>query len=321
MDNIIGKGYAVQVPAHQLNCNDKKVFYIPHHGVYHPKKRKLRVVFDCTASFQGRSLNGELLQGPDLTNTLVGMMAGIESMFYQVNVPEEDADLLRFLWWPNGKLDEPFEEFRVTVHLFGATLSPSVASYALRRTAEDHKDTASPEAVQTVLRCFYVDDCLTSLATENDAVTLASDLRSLCARGGFTLTKWMSHSRKVLMSIPEEHRASEAKDLDLSHDALPVERALGIQCDTEKDTFTYSMKVQDRTMTRRGILSVVNSIYDPLGFLAPVVLPAKLLLKELCKEQHGWDDSIDEKHAEVWRKWKEDVIHLSSFHVNRLRTH
>lgn len=190
------------------------MFYIPHHGVYHPKKRKLRVVFDCTASFQGRSLNGELLQGPDLTNTLVGvllrfreepiaMMADIESMFYQGNVPEEDADLLRFLWWPNGKLDEPLEEFRMTVHLFGATSSPSVASYALRRTAEDHKDTASPEAVQTVLRCFYVDDCLISLATENDAVTLASDLRTLCARGGFILTKWMSHSRKVLMSIPQ----------------------------------------------------------------------------------------------------------------------
>lgn len=77
------------------------------------------------------------------------------------------------------------------------------------------------------------------------------------------------------------------------------------------------MKVQDRPMTRRGILSVVNSIYDRLGFLAPVVLPAKLLLKELCKEQHGWDDSINEEHTKVWRKWKEDVVHLSNFHVNR----
>ncbi len=75
-----------------LNRDDNRLFYIPHHGVYHPKKQKLRVVFDCTASFQGRSLNSELLQGPDLTNTLVGVllrfreepvaiMADIESMF------------------------------------------------------------------------------------------------------------------------------------------------------------------------------------------------------------------------------------------------
>ena len=328
MHTIIEKGYAIQVPPHQLNRDDNRVFYIPHHGVYHPKKKKLRVVFDCTASFQDRSLNSELLQGPDMTNTLVGvllrfreepvaLMADIESMFYQVKVPEHDADLLRFLWWPNGKLTEPVEEFRMAVHLFGATSSPSVASYALRRTAEDHRDVASPEAVQTVLRNFYVDDCLKSLATEDDAVTLAKDLRTLCASGGFTLAKWMSNSRKVLLSIPEAHRASEVKDLDLRHDALPVERTLGVQWDTESDHFTYRMKLQDKPMTRRGILSVVNSIYDPLGFLAPVILPAKLLLKELCKEQHGWDEDVGEKHAEHWRKWIEDVTHLSNFRVNR----
>ena len=68
MDNIISKGFAFQVLAHQLKRDHNRVFYVPHHGVYHPKKRKLRVVFDCRASFQGRSLNGELLQGPDLTN-------------------------------------------------------------------------------------------------------------------------------------------------------------------------------------------------------------------------------------------------------------
>ncbi|KAJ8332985.1 hypothetical protein SKAU_G00418810 [Synaphobranchus kaupii] len=328
MDNIIGKGYAIQVPADQLNREDNRVSYIPHHGVYHPKKQKIRVVFDCTASFQDQSLNSRLLQGPDLTNTLVGvllrfreepvaMMADIESMFYQVKVPEKDADLLRFLWWPNGKLNEPMQEFRMTVHLFGATSSPSVASYALRRTAEDHKATAPPEAVQTVLRNFYVDDCLKSVATEDDAVTLAGDLRTLCASGGFTLTKWMSHSRKVLMSIPEEHRANEVKYLDLSHDALPVERAVGIQWDNETDTITYSMKLQDKPMTRRGILSMVNSIYDPLGFLAPVILPAKLLLKDLCKEQHGWDENIGERPADDWKGWTEDVTHLSDFQVNR----
>lgn len=328
METIIDKGYAVQVPVQQLKRDDNRLFYIPHHGVYHPKKKKLRVVFDCTASFQDRSLNSELLQGPDLTNTLVGVllrfreepvaiMADIESMFYQVKVPERDADLLRFLWWPNGKLNEPMEEFRMTVHLFGATSSPSVASYALKRTAEDHKADVSPETVQTVLRNFYVDDCLKSVAKEEDAVTLAKDLRTLCASGGFTLTKWVSNSRKVLMTIPEVHRASEVKDLDLRHDALTVERTLGVQWDTETDTFTYSIKLQDKPMTRRGILSVVNSIYDPLGFLAPVILPAKLLLKDLCKEQYGWDENIGEKHAEVWKRWIEDVSHLSNFHVRR----
>ena len=119
------------------------------------------------------------------------------------------------------------------------------------------------------------------------------------------------------MSIAEVHRASEAKDLDLSHDALPVERTLGIQWDTDMDAFTFSMKLQDKPMTRRCILSVVNSVYDPLGFLAPVVLLSKLLLKGLCKVQHGWDESLGKKHAEDWQKWKEDVTHLTDFHVSR----
>ncbi|KAJ8391388.1 hypothetical protein AAFF_G00090180 [Aldrovandia affinis] len=72
-------------------------------------------------------------------------------------------------------------------------------------------------------------------------------------------------------------------------------------------------------MTRRGILAVVNSIYDPLGLLAPVILPAKLLLKDLCKEQSGWDEDISEKHAEDWKGWTEDVTYLSNFQVNRLK--
>ena len=124
-----------------------------------------------------------------------------------------------------------------------------------------------------------MDYCLKSVATEEDSVTLESDLRTLCASGGVNLKKWMSHSRRLLPSIPEVHRASGAKDLDLSHDALPVERTLRVQWDTDMDAFTYSMKLQDKPVTRRGILSVVKSVYDPPGFLALVVLPAKLMLK------------------------------------------
>ncbi|XP_039509456.1 uncharacterized protein LOC120464180 [Pimephales promelas] len=328
MESIIEKGYAVKIPTEQLGRSDSRVWYIPHHGVYHPKKKKIRVVFDCTASFQGMSLNGQLLQGPNLTNTLIGvltrfreepiaMMADVESMFYQVRVPEEDADLLRFLWWPEGKLDAPIEEFRMMVHIFGAASSPSCASYALKRTAEDRKEVASPKAVETVLHNFYVDDCLKSVSTEQEAIDLAKDVRNVCAEGGFCLTKWVSNSRKVLLSIPEEQRASGVKDLDLDQDSLPIERALGMQWCTEKDTFTYDIKVQEKPLSRRGILSVVNSIYDPLGFLVPLILPVKLLLRDMCKQGYGWDEQIEGKRADQWVKWLEDLNHLSDFQIKR----
>ncbi|KAL7848638.1 hypothetical protein SRHO_G00202610 [Serrasalmus rhombeus] len=300
MKNMIKNSYAVAVPQEQLKRDDGR----------------------------GVSLNGELLQGPDLTNTLIGalmrfreepvaIVADIESMFYQVKVPEGDTDLLQFLWWPDGNLNAHLEEFRMTVHIFGATSSPSCVSYALRRTAEDRRSIAAPEAVETVLHNIYVDDCLKSVCSEEQAIALVKDLRDLCAQGGFCLTKWVNNSRKVLSTIPAEHRASNIKDLDLNHDALPTERALGVQWCTDSDTFMYNIRVQEKPVTRRGILSVVGSIYDPLGFLASFILPAKLLLRDLCKDKHGWDEELTAKHADRWCKWQDDLTHLSALRINR----
>lgn len=247
-------------------------------GVCHPKKKKLRVVFDCTVSYQGVSLNNQLLQGPDLTNTLVGvltrfrkeavgMMADINSMFYQVKVPEEDSNLLRLLWWPDGDLRSEPADYKMCVHLFGATSSPSCASYALRRTAEDGKEWATPEAVETILNSFYVDDCLSSVSSDEHSVALAKELRALCLSGGFHLSKWTSNSRVLLMSIPEEDRVSGIKDLDLDNDQLPTERALGVQWCTNSDTFKFKIEVQQKPCTSRGILSVWASWH--LSFYPP----------------------------------------------------
>ena len=108
MRKIIEKGYAEPVPISQLNRNDRKVWYLPHHGIYHSKKPdKIRVVFDCSAKCMGISLNSQLLQGPNLANNLLGVLirfrknkiaivGDIESMFYQVKVPVTDRDSLRF---------------------------------------------------------------------------------------------------------------------------------------------------------------------------------------------------------------------------------
>ncbi|KAK0154050.1 hypothetical protein N1851_003872 [Merluccius polli] len=59
MDDVLGKGYAQKVPQERLQRNDGHVWYIPHHGVYHKQKKKLRVVFDCSSACRGKSLNGE----------------------------------------------------------------------------------------------------------------------------------------------------------------------------------------------------------------------------------------------------------------------
>ena len=328
LNDVIDKGYAEPVPKDALMRNDGRVWYLPHHGVYHPRKGKIRVVFDCGAPFHGTSLNKELLQGPDLTNTLLGvlirfrqgpvaLMADIEAMFHQVRVDSEDKDFLRFLWWPNGDTTQPLADFRMTVHLFGAVSSPSCASFALKQTAKDNEEKYSEDVISTVNKNFYVDDCLKSVDSVEEAIRLYKDLKDLCARGGFGLTKWTSNHRSVLASIPVEERAKELKQLDLDREHLPAERALGAQWNIEQDTFTFNQCLKSQPTTRRGILSMVSSIYDPLGFLSPVVLVAKKILQDLCRIKCGWDDCIPDALSMQWQKWQAELHHLSNFQVSR----
>ncbi|XP_057687730.1 uncharacterized protein LOC130913275 [Corythoichthys intestinalis] len=328
LTDVIDQGYAEIVPEGQLRQEDGKQWYIPHHGVYHPRKGKLRVVFDCGAMYKGMSLNCQLLQGPDLTNSLIGvllrfrqesvaLMADIQAMFHQVKVSEKDVNFLRFLWWPQGNTEHPPVEYRMTVHLFGAVSSPSCANYALRKTADDHAGQFPAEVVATVKNNFYVDDLLKSLSSEKEAIQMVQNLTALCQRGGFNLSKWISNSRSVLTTIPQENRTNGIKELDLERESLPLERALGLQWCVESDQFMFRTTTKEKTQTRRGILSVVSSLYDPLGFLAPFTLSAKLLLQELCKRRHTWDEYIPPYFSQQWSEWLNDLERMTEFKVNR----
>ena len=330
INDMVDKGYAEKVPNEALKTEDGKAWYVPHHGVYHPKKpEKIRVVFDCSAKFGGTSLNEQLLQGPDLTNSLVGVltrfrqepvafMGDIEAMFYQVRVPVYQRDFMRFLWWPDGDLNAELAEYRMTVHPFGAVSSPSCSNFALRNAANENEEEIGNAIANTLRRNFYVDDCLRSVGTEAEGKDQIDGLRKACAKGGFRLTKFISNRRSVLESIPEEERSKDVKTLDLNYDDLPVERALGVQWCVESDTFGFRIVVKEKPLTRRGILSTVSSIYDPLGFAAPFTLTAKKLLQDLCREEKlGWDDELPDPYLKRWEKWRNELPLLERMIVPR----
>ena len=326
--DIIDKGNARMVPVDLQKSSDVK-WHIPHHGVCHPHKPgKIRVVLDCSAKYRGRSLNDLLLKGPDLTNTLFGvlkrfrqekmaLMADIEAMFNQVRVADVDCTFLRFLWWPDGDLESKLEEYQMVVHLFGAASSPACSNFALQRTAEDNSE-HFPEAVVNIAnKSFYVDDCLKSLPSVEEASQRASDLRCLLSRGVLRLTKWISNSRRFLETIPEFQRVKEVKTLDLRKDDLPAERALGVVWCVETDTFGFKVDVKLKSPTRNGILLVVSSVYDPLGLTAPFVLPAKQLLQDLCRVKLEWDNPIPPEHKVRLERWMAVLPKLSQFSVER----
>ena len=173
------------------------------------------------------------------------------------------------------------------------------------------------EVNNTVRKNFYVDDCLKSKPTTESGIKHSSDLRTLLSNGGFRLTKWSSNDRDVLKSIPANDRAKEVKTLDLERDKLPIERILGVQWYAESDQFQFKSIIKYRPPTRHGILSVMASIYDSLGFLAPIILPAKIILQDLCRLDVGWDDEIPTEYLVLWQKWLADLPKLSEFAVQR----
>ena len=324
MQKMLEEGHAEKAPEQR-----ETVWYIPHHGVYHPKKpEKLRVVFDCSADFQGHSLNRHLLQGPDLTNSLVGVLCrfrqepvafacDIEGMFHQVHVNEKHRDLLRFLWWEQGDTSKEPTEYRMTVHLFGATSSPGCANLALRTAADDGVNEFGAEAASFIKENFYVDDGLKSVPTAQEAIELIKNSTEMCMRGGFRLHKFTSNSKEVVESTPPELRAKDIKELDLNRDLLPPERVLGVEWNIENDAFKFRITLKDKPLTRRGILSTVSSIYDPLGFAAPFLLRGKRIMQLLCKESIGWDDPIPDKLREQWEMWRNELPLLEMMEVPR----
>ena len=98
--------------------------------------------------------------------------------------------------------------------------------------------------------------------------------------GGFRLTKWASNSPGVLDSVPEQDRLNSNRNLDLEKCSLPTERALGVLWDVENDCMGVRANPKVAPMTRRGLLSVMSSVYDSLGMVCPYVLLAKKLFQQ-----------------------------------------
>jgi len=152
-------------------------------------------------------------------------------------------------------------------------------------------------------------------AGEEQAIRLINDLSRLLEKGGFNLTKWVSNSCRVIEPLPMSERAGTIKDL---HDGqLPVKHALGICWDVERDKFCFKIEVRSKPLKRGGLLSVVCSLYDPLGFVAPIVLAAKVILQDLCCRRLAWDDPFPDDKRNCWLSWLEDLPKLEQLSVAR----
>ena len=220
-------------------------------------------------------------------------MADIETMSHQVHIPEKERSFHRYLWLDDVNLEKL--DYGMCVHVFGGTSSPGCFNYDLLRTALN-VSSYSKEVTNTLLTNFYVDNVLKSVPSVRDALSLIQEVRDLCKRGEFKLTKLISNKKDILFQIPDALRRDGAKNKDLTG-GLP----LGIFWDTDNDVIKFKIDLKDQPMTRRGMLSVISSIYDPLGLAYPFLLHGRRLLQGLCHVMHGWDEMVPDKicHGKV----------------------
>ena len=176
--------------------SDSIACFLTHHPVTNENKPgKVRRVVNASGVFQGQSLSSNLLKGPDLLSNLSGailrfredklaLSADIEQMFMQVKVTPEDRKFLRFLWINDGCVDK----YEYIIHIFSATDSPCIASYALRKTARDNCE-QFPDVIKYIERNVYMDDLYVATDSIERAQGILREMRAALSRGGFNLTK------------------------------------------------------------------------------------------------------------------------------------
>ena len=217
-------------------------------------------------------------------------------MFYFFEVDEVHRNFLRFFWYEDNNIEKPLVEYRMSRHVFGNSPSPAIATYGLHKYVKE-----CDEDVQTfVYEDFYVDDGLTSLSSVDQAIDLIKRTQVALGCSTLRLHKVASNDVNVMRSFPAEDLAKDLKSLDLG-ERLPMQRSLGLGWDLNSDNFVFKVDVPNKATSKRSILSTVNSVFDPLGFLAPFTTVGKLLLRDIVSEQCDWDDPVSPLIEVKWR--------------------
>lgn len=314
---------------------NQRIWYLPHFPVKYPlKPGKIRVVFDAAAQSHGISLNDNLLTGPDLLKLLpgvlfrfrqgpIGFIGDIKEMFHRIMIQESDVKCQKILWRGRERNVEP-DEYEMPVMMFGASCSPSSAIYIKNRNAKQFEK-EYPEVVNAIINKHYMDDYLDSKFSIEEAIKIIYEVIHIHSKGSFEIRNWISSSKEVMAAIPEHLRGKSDSAVTLDHENLPG-RVLGILWKPEEDIFTFSSyfaKIDkdllngNRTPTKREILQIVSSIYDPLGFVAHLVITGRIILKNVWKCKIDWDQTVPEYINKDWQSFLKFLKNIGDVQIDR----
>jgi hypothetical protein len=313
VQKTIDKGYAT-ILSEEESLSAK--YFLAHHGVY--KGPKLRVVFDAAAPFQGKCLNDAILSGPALQPSLpsvliqfregaVAWASDVEAMFSRFRLNPSDANYFCFLW---QDLSANVVVCRMDRLPFGATCSPFIAIHTTRRAVSDAE--VGEEAVNAVKKKMYVDDYLGSARNVEERWKEASVVRKALADADLHFPVWISNSEE-LVRVMQGEKNTTSSDVPLIDDGN--KKVLGVVWNTRDDTLGFRVdNMMEEEYTRVSLTSKVATVFDPLGLAAPLIVKAKIRLRELGVKGLRWSDPADETDRvwlESWFAIMRELSHVS----------
>ncbi|XP_059221109.1 uncharacterized protein LOC131995877 [Stomoxys calcitrans] len=277
-------------------------FYLPHHAVVRPehKSTKVRVVFNASRRTKsGYSLNDVLHVGPTLQSDLTSVLLNwrkyryvfcgdIQKMYRQILVHPHDRPYQRILFKPEA--NGPVKDYQLRTVTFGVNCAPFLAIRTLLQLASDSEHDY-PHVAGILRRETYVDDILSGGFSVDEAVQAQKDLLVVLKQAGFPLRKFIANDNQLLAHLsPEDLYDSEFLRFQESSSA----KTLGIKWNALTDTFSYSVKPVESSheMTKRKILSAIAQLFDPAGWITPIIIRAKILMQQLWLEGFEWDDFL-----------------------------
>lgn len=336
---LVEKGHARVASPEELTKPWKRVAYIPGFTIVNenkfPPKPRYVMDFAAAASSGGKSVNSELLKGPDnLAPMLRGLCrfreqkiavnADVKEMFHQIKIREEDQQCQRFLWRDGDTARKP-TVYIMQVMAFGPKCSPACAQAVKNTHAEQYRDEC-PQAVEALTRTTYVDDYFNSHATVDEAVKVSMDAIKICNDISFPLVGFQSNQPEMLKQLPQEHVKETFVSMDPEESRSLVAKVLGMYWDPVLDVFTYKIhtnymieKMLDTAHhpTKREMLTTLMKVFDPLGLIAHYLIRAKMILQEVWRDGTNWDEPINARLLQPWREWVNELKNIELIKIPR----
>lgn len=291
----------------------KSTYYLPHHAVVKPSSTttKVRVVFDASAKTNsGKSLNDLQMVGPRIQQELVSILlrwrihrivftADVAKMYRQIMVNEKDQDLQRIIWRKDPS--EQIKHYKLKTITYGTASAPFLAIRTLKQLALDEKANYSLGS-EILLRDFYVDDLMSGANSVEKAINAQNEVIQILRAGGLPIRKWTSNHEKLLLNVPESDREIS---LPLNFELENTVKTLGVLWSPGSDEFKYRVIISNQdTVTKRQLVSEIAKIFDPVGWLAPVVVTAKMLYQKLWLMGLDWDENLPEATSSEWKNYQ-----------------